>query len=221
MEEKKSTKKDVDEIVMEAFGEASMEDKVWMYWKKYNRHVLLGIVLIFLVFIGVQGVDMYQARQVEKMQEDYEEALNEGNAMEFAKRYRKEPLAGTVFMEEGDKLVSEGKYIDGIAEYEKGMASLGKTVLGDRGRLSIAVATFMKGDHDAGKGLLEGLVKKPEVIGSIRAEAAYQLVLISLEGEDYSGAKKYLDELERIPNAGIWGQKGSVLRESTAGLAKH
>ena len=221
MKDNEAGKKDVNEVVLEAFGEASMEDKVWMYWRKYNRHILLVVALMFLGFIGFQGVEMYQARQVEKMQEDYQEAVDSGRVLDFAKRYRKEPLAGTVFLEEGDRLVGEGKYDDAIKAYDLGLVSLGKTPLVDRGRLSIAVATLMKGDREKGKALLERLMNRPEAFGSIRAEAAYQLVLISLEDENYSGAKVYLDELSRIPNAGIWGQKGSVLKESTPGLAKH
>lgn len=209
------------ELVNEAFEEASMEDKVWLFWRQYNRHILLAIALIFLGFIGFQGIGFYKERQIEKLQEDYQEAIDEGNALTFAQNNPKEPLAGTVFIQEADKLIEDKNYSEAIQFYQKALASLKNTPLADRCRLSIAITHFFNGDRNAAKQNLESLMNRHESMGTIRAEAAYQLALITLEDEDYNATKTYLDLVSRIPNAGIWGQKGSVLLDSTPGLASN
>lgn len=194
------------------------EDRLWLFWKKYSRIVTLIIVIIIFGFLGYKGIDFYKRSQIEKLQNEYRIALEEGREFAFAEANIKEPLAGGVFLSTADKFGTEGKYQEAIINYNKALTSLKPTPFGDRIRLSIALATWMKGNHDASKKLLNELLNDSQVMGAIRAEAAYQLALMSLNEQDYKKSREFLDTINRIPNAGVWGQKALILRDSTPEL---
>lgn len=215
---KKESKKH-DAVTSALLTELPFEDSLWLFWRKYNRQVTLGIALIILGFLGFQGVEFYKTSQVKALQEDYRAALKEGHELAFAEANIDEPLAGEVFLSTGDQFVNDSKYDDALANYKKALISLKSTPFGDRTRLGIALVTWMKGDQEASKKLLSELVNDYQVVGAIRAEAAYQMALISLKEGDYVKSKDFIDTINHIPNAGIWGQKANILRDSTPGLS--
>ncbi|OAI50501.1 hypothetical protein AYO37_01040 [Opitutia bacterium SCGC AG-212-L18] len=196
------------------------EDRLWMFWRNYSRPVILGIVLVVLGFLGYQGVSLYKTSQLEKLQREYRVAVENGKESVFAEANIKEPLAGSVFLATADRFVNEDNYDEAIANYNKALVSLKSSPFGDRAQLGIAFAAWMKGDKDLSKQLLDGILNNNEVMGVIRAEAAYRMALISLSEEDYAQSKEFLNTVSRIPNAGIWGQKAMLLRDSTPGLAR-
>lgn len=195
------------------------EDRLWMFWRNYSRPVILVIVLIVLGFLGYQGVSFYKTSQLEKLQREYRVAVENGKEGVFAEANIKEPLAGSVFLAAADRFVDAGNYDEAIVNYNKALVSLESTPFGDRAQLGIAFAAWMKGDKDLSKQLLDGILNNSEAMGVIRAEAAYRMALISLSEEDYARSKEFLNTVSRIPNAGIWGQKAMLLRDSTPGLA--
>lgn len=202
----------------EFLSEIPLEDKLWLFWQRYNKYIILGITVTALGFIGYQGISFYKSWQIEKLQNEYRIAHDEKRDLAFAEANPKEPLAGTVFISIGDQFANEQKYDDAIANYTKSFESLRGTPVDDRVYLGVAMLTFIKGDKESGKTLLKELVNNHELLGAIRAEAAYQLVLIGLEEKDYSASKEFLNIILRIPNAGIWEQKANILKDSVSEL---
>lgn len=207
------------EVTSALLTELPFEDKLWLIWEKYNRHITLVIVLVVLGFIGYETINFYKGSQIRELQEKYRSAVLEGHELAFAEANIKEPLSGQIFLSAGDQFVNDNKYDEALTHYNKALVSLESTPFGDRTRLGIALVTWMKGDQDASKKLLNKLVNDSRVIGAIRAEAAYQMVLINLKEKEYAKAKDLLDAINHIPNAGIWGQKANILRDSTSGLS--
>jgi hypothetical protein len=208
-----------DNVTSALLTELPFEDKLWLVWKKYNRHITLVIVLLIFGFIGYKGIDFYKTSQIERLQNEYRTALEGGQELAFAEANIKDPLAGSVFLSKGDQLVNDGKFEEAIVNYNKSLNSLKSTPFGDRARLGIGLVTWMKGDKDSSKKLLNDIISDRQVMGAIRAEAAYQLALIALKEKDFGRAKEFLDTVKLIPNSGIWGQKALILRDSTPGLS--
>lgn len=196
------------------------EDQIWLFWRNYNRHVILIIALLVLGFIGYQGISFYKTTQIKKLQNEYQTALDQGKEHVFAENNIKEPLAGTVFLAAADQFVKDSKYDEAILNYNKALVSLKSMPFGDRARFGIAYVKGMQGELGDSKDLFKELVNDNKVIGAIRAEAAYQMALINLSEKDYAKSKEFLDIISKIPNAGIWNQKAQLLRDSTAGLAQ-
>lgn len=207
------------EVTSALLTELPFEDRLWIFWKKYNQHITLGVVLILFGFLGYQGIGLFKASQVRKLQEEYRTAIEGGHELAFAEANIKESLSGSVFISLGDQLGVDGKYDEAIINYNKALISLKSTPFGDRARLGVALITWMKGDQDGAKKLLNEIVNDSNVMGPIRAEAAYQMAFICLKENDYTKSKELLDAINRIPNAGIWGQKALILRDSTPGLS--
>lgn len=202
----------------ELFSALPLEDKLWMLWQRYSRILVLVIILVIFGFLGFQGVTWYKTWQIEKLQNEYREAVRQNSELAFAEANIKEPLAGTVFASLADKLVSEAKYDEALAHYKKALKSLQSTAIGDRVELGMAMVTFHKGDKEGGKDLLKKIVNNQKYLGAIRGEAAYQSILINLQEKDYGTAKDFLTIMAHIPNTNIWGQKAIVLQESTPEL---
>lgn len=202
----------------ELFSALPLEDKLWMLWQRYSRHLVLVLVLIVFGLLGFQGISWYKTWQIEKLQNEYRDARTENRELAFAEANIKDPLAGTVFVLLADQFVQEGKYEEALIHYKKALKSLQHTPVGDRIQLGIAMVTFTKGDKEAGKDLLKKLVNNQEYLGAIRGEAAYQSILINLQEKDYSTAKDFLTVISHIPNTNIWAQKATILQESTPEL---
>lgn len=202
----------------ELLSELPLEDKLWILWQRYSRHLVLVIAVIVLGLLGYQGISWYKTSQVEKLQNEYRDARAEGRELNFAEVNIKDPLAGTIFVSRADQFVEEGKYDEALANYQQALKSLKDTPVGDRIQLGVAMITFIKGDKDTGKDLLKKLVNNQQYLGAIRGEAAYQLVLINLQEKDYITAKDFITVISRIPNAGIWAQKATILQASTPEL---
>lgn len=202
----------------ELLSELPLEDKLWMLWERYSRYAILVVALIIFAFLGIKGVSWYKSWQVEKLQNEFRDAHAEGREVALAEKNIKEPLAGAVFTNLADRSSDEGQLDEALINYKKALKSLQGTPVGDRIEFGIAMVTYSQGDKDKGKDLLKKLVNNEGYMDAIRGEAAYQLIFINLQEKDYASAKDYLTVLSRIPNAGIWAQKASVLQETTPEL---
>lgn len=194
------------------------EEKFWYFWNKYSRYIILVSILLVLGFLGYQGMSLYKKGQIKELQEQYRVAFKEGREREFAEANIKEPLAGSVFLLTGDKFIDEANYDQAIENYKKALISLKSTIFGGRARLGIAFAAQMKVDLPLAKKLFQELVDDSKIVGAIRGEAAFHMALLSLEEKDFSKAREYIDIIGRLPNAGIWTQKATLLRDSTPEL---
>jgi len=212
--DQKKTHKELDE----ASKSASLEDLIWLYWKKYNRHLLVVVAVVILGFAGFNALNFYKNRQVEKLQEEFEEAQDEHKELAFAERNSKEPLAGVVFKGAADKRFAEAQYDEAIALYRKALLSLENSKLSGRCHMGIGMALILKGDEKGGSSILEKLLNDRSAMGADRGEAGYHLTLLALESGDIKKTKEYLEVVPMIPNAGIWAQKALILKSTTPGL---
>lgn len=209
------------EHIDEAFKEtASMEELIQIYWDKYSRRIILVLVLITFCFAGYKGVKYYKQQQLEILQHQYQDAKKEGKELALAEENPREPLSGAVFVENADAFYTAGKYDEAIKYYRMALKPLAKTIVVDRVRLGIGISMIMSGDKEGGMKELDLLVNDRKVQGIFRAEAAYQAAILSLKNENYTKANEYLGSLSHIANAGIWAQKGEMLKDGTPELGE-
>lgn len=200
--------------VDDAFGEADIEDRMWLYWQK-NRHLIIGgIVLALIAVLAVAGFRVYQEASHSRMQQAYASAQTEGDLLAFGKQYANRTLGGFALLEVADQAFEDGKFDEARGLYRQAATSLSGSAFGDRALLGAGIAAIKSGDKAAGEDILGDLGRRANALEAVRAEAAYYLALLAADREDFSTARLWIERIEAMQFAGIWGQQAAFLRMS-------
>jgi tetratricopeptide (TPR) repeat protein len=207
-------------IVDQDFGQPDLEDRMWLFWIR-NRVFILGISAILV--IGALGYITWSAisdYKLSSMQGEYRAVAQTSDArLSFARKNQGTPISGIAAIEAGDQLYKENKFAEAEAAYAFALGNFSlddkfATAFAGRAKLGIALARINNADRDGGVKVLTELAQMPRFLATHRGEAIYKLVVLALEKNDLTEARKWFDTLDReLPPANEWAKaKQELLR---------
>jgi len=192
--------------------DADAEERFNDFWKKNGGFIFGTIALIAVIITGFEGYKLLQNRAETKIQEAFA-GLNDLEAKEaFAVEHPDHPLGGLAFLEVADAEYAEGDYLQAAQHYEAAVGPLtdAGSPMSSRARLGAALSAVRHGD-ESGVPLLQEIAQDPEVIESIRAQAAYHHAVASWEQGDIPAVRRSLDLLDSFSGASDWRAAGNRL----------
>ena len=198
----------------ESAAAPELEEVVRQFWEK-NRSLLMGLVVaILLAILGRNGLDAYQAGQVESARKEFAAADSDDQLKAFAADRAGTALAGVALLEVADKAFTEGNFDAALNGYDAAAAELADSVFADRVQLGRAMSQLLGGDEAAGQSALRDLANDTDVAAAVRSEAIYHLAALAL-------SEKNVDELDALgaqidavnPGSG-WDQRIFLMRST-------
>ncbi len=190
--------------VDDAFKEADIDDKMWLWWQKNRNFLIMLTVGTLLVVAGIESYKLFKRQSLEKMQSRYNNAAAEESSallMEFSEAYSGKPLGGAALLQVADEKFSEEGYSAAAMQYADAAESLKGTHLYGRAKLGQAVSLHLSGESDRAKPMLEELTNDAGVLLGLRSQAAYYLTLIAMQNDDLETAREWLNRIEQMADA--------------------
>lgn len=206
--------------VDDAFKDADVEDKVWLFWQRNGKSILAGGVIALAVVLGIQSYELYQKGQSEQLQKDYQALGSDVAALTaFGEAHPDHRLGAFALLQAADEKYQASDYAAAQSLYEKAMAGLLNTPFGARAELGAAMSNIKAGNTEAGGNALQRIADDATVLGAIRGEAAFNAALLDIEQKNFAAADQQLKAIANIPQADIWAQRAEILRESVPELS--
>ena len=195
-----------------AFENSNIEDKVWLFWKN-NKTLLIGLsVVIIILFVVIQGLNLYQKQTIKSIQGAYNQITNERERVNFGKAYSTDPLGGLALLQAADSEYEKGKYSSAAQNYKAATIALSGLPFQSRASLGAGISLIRGGQMDRGKAILKRLANDAKTLDVIRAEAAYNIALIALVNRHYLEAKNWLSIIEKLNFKATWATQAHRLK---------
>lgn len=202
----------------QAFQEADVEDKVWLFWQRNKAVLIGGSILALIGVLAVQGYSFYQGQAEVALQNDYLEANKENTLETFGQANANKPLGAFALLESADKLYLNKEYSKAADLYGQAASGLTGTPFSGRAQLGEGIALIKDGKSEAGAAKLKLLTSDTSTLDSLRGEAAFNLALLALENGQVAEAKSMLDIIDTLPADSVWPQRAQALINNTPEL---
>ena len=203
--------------VDDAFQEADIDDRLWLWWQKNGRTLLYGLAAVALVIIGREVYQFSRERAVETMQDRFLKAAaaeNETPLKDFGKANSDEPLGAFALLKAANAIYAEGEYSNAAMAYATAAEALETApVLRSRARIGQGMALVDAGDAERGLAILERVARDDTVLASLRAEAAFRLAMTAMNNGDAAKAGSWLGEILAINPGQQWERQVNLLLE--------
>ncbi len=187
--------------------DADIEDRFNDFWKKNGPTIFAAIAVFGLIIVGYQVYGFMQERKADRIAAEFNTLQDASAKLEFAERHGNTRLGGIAWLDLADDAFAAENFADAASRYETATRSLAGSPLSARARLGNAMSRLRLGEENAPM-LLDQLARDPEVLVSIRAEAAYLLAVTHYSGENFRQARRALDLLATFEDAPMWQQRG-------------
>lgn len=197
--------------VDEAYKEAGFEDRMYLFWNKYQSWIVAAIVAVFVGLILYFAMNFLAERREAAIREAYSAAGTPEEKTAFAREHSGHNLAGAAALEVADVRFEEEAYGEAAELYGLAAESLAGHPLRGRAALGQAVAYIMLERPDDAESVLTTLADDPEVLTSARMEAKYMLASLAFERGDYERVRTLADEIESEDTMGFWSSRARTL----------
>ncbi|WP_309400119.1 tetratricopeptide repeat protein [Cerasicoccus maritimus] len=199
----------------DAFAEADLEDRAWLYWQNNKGTIIAAIVIAILGVVGVNTWKMMQANQVANLQEDYSLAIGDAEKLQsFGAANSDTALGGIATLKAADDKYTAGEFETAIGLYQQSVPALKDTVIVGRARLGVGMSQIKAGQTDAGKATLTTLMDSAAILAAIRAEAALEVAQLELASGNRDAAQKILENVTEMENVTYWKRMAEALIRS-------
>jgi tetratricopeptide (TPR) repeat protein len=190
----KSKKYSIDE----AFEIASFSDKMWLFFQKHFRSLLVGLVVVVSLAGLIVLAKVYFSFATGRMQKAYSLLETQEDKKNFVKKHTGHELAGLVALSLGDDCLLNGDYSAAVSNYEQASKILKSTVLLPRVQVSHAIALYKLDKFDSAEKLLRSVIYNTAFERAFRGYAAYILMEILRDSNKEESLRIFLDEIEKL-----------------------
>ncbi|WP_309384529.1 tetratricopeptide repeat protein [Cerasicoccus frondis] len=199
----------------DAFAEADLEDRAWLYWQNNKGTIIAAIVIAILGVVGVNTWKMMQANQVTSLQEEYSQAVGDAEKLQaFGAANGEAKLGGIALLKAADDKYAAGDYDSAIGLYQQSLTPLKETIIVGRARLGVGMSQIKAGQADAGKNTLSAIIESSNILAAIRAEAALEVAQLELAAGNRDAAQKLLQKVSDMENVTYWKSMAQSLMRS-------
>ena len=197
----------------EAYKEASFEDRLRLFWEKYQGPLIVGGVLIVLGIIGWQVMGFVAERMDQRIRNEYAAIETSEERLDFAQHRSGHLLSGVAYLELGDEAFEEENFGEAIEFYREALNRLEEHEFRDRAQYSLAMSLVENGDLQEGRAELENLRDRTGALSVFREEARFALAILLADEGETEQAIAMLEEIEADSPSGIvsW-RAGNFLR---------
>lgn len=198
--------------VDENYVAPAFEDRLEMFWQRYSRVIIIGVVLVVLAIAGRGLVGWMSERQAQAIQAEFATLEGRDSLLAFAAAHPHNVLAGVALLQVADELYTAGDFAGAGAAYRDASTALGDSPLAGRALMGAALSVIEAGKSDEGQAVLRQLaddVARPAVI---RAEAAFHLAVLAREAGKTDEALRRVEQVAALGVAGLWAQRSLMLR---------
>jgi tetratricopeptide (TPR) repeat protein len=198
----------------------SPEEKLILAWKKYNRPVLIAVIVLLAIVAGNYGFKSIRDKQLEGIQKEYtkanladeaaqksrEESTNFNankdlevvvQTIKFAEQHPSTTLGGYARIKAGHAYMNVGNFEEAANHYKAARMGLGNTPeIAGLAQLYQAISTYRSGDKTNGKNELKLVAENKDYLHSHRGEAYYKLGVIALFEKNISDYENWEASLE-------------------------
>jgi len=201
----------------DAFSEADIEDRLWVFWNRYKKPVSTAITIALVVILGSHGYKWYVAKQKADLTAAYHDAGDDIALKSFADANDGTELAGVAYLRLADESYEKGEYSTAADLYAKAAADFELSLFSARAKLGQGMSLLLNGDTDMGMQVFEGVAADPKVPTSFKAEAMYHQLVQLWEQGDLAGAHAKLESLNAAGDS-YWSQKAQRLFDTVPEL---
>jgi len=201
----------------EAFSEADVEDRLWVFWNRYKKPISSAITLALVLIVGYHGYGWLQAKKLAELSAAYNEATDSLSLKQFAESNDGTQLAGAAYLELADEAFEAFEYKKAAELYAKATQDLDIPLLAVRSSLGQAMALQLDGDLEGSRQAFEGVAANPAAPKSFQAEALYHLLVQCWEAGDTAGAQARYEEIQAVGES-LWSGKAQRLFETAPEL---
>lgn len=189
----------------DAFAEADLEDRAWLYWQNNKGTIIAAIVIAILGVVGVNTWKLMQENQTAALQEEYSQSLGDAEKLQsFGAANSDTTLGGIALLKTADDKYAAGDYQAAIGFYQQSLTPLKDTIIVGRASLGQGMAQIKAGQIDAGKVTLTKLIESTSVLTAIRAEAALEVAQLELAAGNRDAAKALLERVTQMEDVTFW-----------------
>lgn len=188
-------------VVDEDFAHADAEDRMWLFWERHRERIIGTFAAVILGLLAWFAFAAWDEGRREDIRQAYAAAREDEPALRaFAAAHPGHPLATAALLRLADKSHREGK--GSVAAYDAAAANdpgsdRAAQALRWRARLYAGLLALDQGDKGAGA-RLSAVAEATEAPEALRGPAFLALARASLAAKDPSGARSWLDKMDRL-----------------------
>ncbi len=194
-----------------AAPQATLEERLAIFWAENRTFILVGIVLVILAIIGRAFWDNRVASKEREVQAAYGRAETAEAKLAFARENPDHPLAGVAVIGAADEAYAAADYTTALARYAQAAGMLDDSLVRARARLGEAVSTLQAGMQEKGEALLRKVAADTSASEPIRAEAWYHVASYSRDAGNIEAAREALNMINEISPRGLWASRAATL----------
>lgn len=190
---------------------------VHSFWEKNRSFILILVAAILLGLVGREGWQWLQSSREQGVQEEYAKAGDRVDQLaKFADANKGHALAGVALLRVADDAYGKSDFKSAATTYAKAADTLENVALKSRAKLGAAMSQLAAGDKSAAETALKALSADTKALGTIRAEATYDLAVLAKDAGRDDEARKFIEEIAKLETAGVWTQRAAALSAQLA-----
>lgn len=203
------------------FRDAHFDDKLFLFWNKYQNAIWTLVTIIMLGVIAFQGLKLFREYQKSQMQEAFTQALTSNNLESFAQNNSDKELGGYAFLVLADKAFSEKKYAEAEQYYLNSLNGLKDSEINGRAQLGRAMCLVFENKEGATNSL-SMIADNDKILLPIRLEALTNLCVYNIEKKDFTSYETNIEKLRILATGtnAYWLSRVEGLAQSVPELSK-
>lgn len=210
-----------DVFLGKTFGDDAKPASGSNFWNSLKRNMIRIIVWTIVAFILLAVFNYIRHYRVRNLQTAFLNVKSTEQLKDFANEFKKEPLAGVALVRLADLSYTENNFPLAAAYYREALEPLKGTELEERAQIGLAISLLQNKDTKEGEALLTEMSQSPKVSINMKAQALYQLFILSVAQKNYSQAHQLLSTLSSLSDNNPWADKAGQLAASISELQNH
>jgi hypothetical protein len=188
----------------------------WEDFFKRRKRLIIGLICIGLAGLAGYELGIYFGKQrLEKVQAMYQAIETTAQKEAFVEEAASETLGGFVALELANTAFEKEDWERSEHYYLAAIKALRGHAMEGLAWIGLGNTRMMHDPEgeDSGYKTYEGVLGQEGLEEVFRAQAAYRLAVLAIEGEDFIKARLFLSQLDAMSDASsYWKQKGALLR---------
>lgn len=180
----------------EAYKEASFEDRLNLFWEKYQGPLIAGGVLIILAIVGWLVMGFVADRMDQRIRNEFAAIETTEDRLHFAQHRSGHMLSGIAYLELGDEAFADEAFADAVEFYREAVNRVGEHHIRDRVQFSLAMSLIEDGNIEEGRAELENLRDRAGALSVFREESRLALAILKADEGQTDEAITLLREIE-------------------------